>query len=168
MQKIALDKNRNVNLKYGLGLELNNYRFRSPLSFKEDGVIPYSGGVQTNSPFIFRDSVAFSKDKLAADYLTLPLMLNFAPDHKPGKSGFSLSFGVSAGYLYSERNKEVSDERGKEKNKGDYDLERFKFSYVGDIGLGPVRLYGSYSPKSIFQNGLNMRPYTLGIRLSNW
>ena len=58
--------------------------------------------------------------------------------------------------------------RGKQKNKGEYDLEQFKFSFIGEIGLGQVKLYGSYSPRSIYERGLDMRPYTLGIRLSNW
>lgn len=165
MQKLSLVKN-NVNLKYGLGLELNNYRFRSAVSFKENGVVPYTNGVQTNAPFVFRDSIAFSKNKLAADYLTVPLMLNFAANNRHGKPTISASFGVSAGYLYSQRNKQRSDERGKEKNKGDYDMERFKLSYIGELGLGPVKLYGSYSPKTIFERGLDVKPFNIGIRFS--
>ena len=100
MQKLSLAKNY-VNLKYGLGLELNNYRFKSPISFKENGVLPYSGGMQTNEAFIFEDSISFSKNKLAADYLTVPLMLNFNSNPNHPKKGISLSAGVSAGYLYS-------------------------------------------------------------------
>lgn len=168
MQKLALEKKGYVNLKYGVGLELNNYRYKSPLSYRENGVVPYSGGVQTNSPFIFKDSIAFSKNKLAADYLTVPLMLNFATNPSNLKKGISFSAGVSAGYLYSQRNKQKSDANGKDRNKGEYDLERFKFSYIGELGLGPVRLYGSYSPKSMYEHDLDMRPYTVGIRLSNW
>jgi hypothetical protein len=166
MQRLSLVK-RNVNLKYGLGLELNNYRFRSPISFKENGTLPYSGGQQTNSPFVFRDSISFSKNKLAADYLTVPIMVNLAANRK-GKNFFSASFGISAGYLYSQRNKQISDERGKQKNKGDYDMEKFKISYVGEVGLGPVLFYGSYSPKSIIEKSLDLRPYNFGIRFSNW
>ena len=167
MQKYALVKN-NVNLKYGLGFELNNYRFRSPVSFKENGIIPYTAGQQTNAPFVFRDSISFSKNKLAADYLTVPLMLNLATTKKPGKANISASFGISAGYLYSQRNKQISNERGKQKNKGQYDLEKFKISYIGDIGLGPVRLYGSYSPKTIFERSLDVKPFNIGLRFSNW
>ena len=167
MQKLSLAKNY-VNLKYGLGLELNNYRFKSPISFKENGVLPYSGGMQTNEAFIFEDSISFSKNKLAADYLTVPLMLNFNSNPNHPKKGISLSAGVSAGYLYSQRNKQVSDSRGKQKNKGEYDLEKFKLSYIAELGLGPVRLYGSYSPKSIFDHSLDIRPYNVGLRFSNW
>jgi len=168
MQKLNLVKH-NLNLKYGLGLELNNYRYKqtSPLSYKEGGAVPYTN-TQVSDAFIFRDSITFSKNKLAADYLTVPFMLNFQTNPNNNKRGITISAGVSAGYLYSQRNKQKSDERGKEKNKGEYDLERFKFSYIAELGLGPVRLYGSYSPKSIYERGLDVKPYNVGIRLSAW
>jgi hypothetical protein len=157
-----------VNLKYGLGLELNNYRFKSNVTFNEGGLNPYNHSQNIANSFVFRDSINFSKNKLAADYVTIPLMLNFVSNPKESKKGISLSAGVSAGYLYSSRNKQVSGDRGKEKNRGDFDLEKWKFSYIGELGLGPVRLYGSYSPTSIFSNDLNFRPYNIGIRFSNW
>lgn len=167
MQRLNLVKHH-VNLKYGFGLELNNYRYKSALSYKEEGLVPYTANTQTNSAFIFRDSISFSKNKLAADYATVPLMLNFVSNPEKRKKGVSLSVGVSAGYLYSQRNKQKSSERGKDKNRGDYDLERFKLSYIGELGLGPVLLYGSYSPKSFYERGLDMRPYNLGFRFSYW
>lgn len=167
MQKVNLIK-KNVNLKYGLGVELNNYRYRSNISYKEGGTVPYSGALQTNNTFIFRDSVSFSKNKLAADYLTIPVMLNFSTTPRYHRNTFSLSVGVSGGYLYSQRNKQISSERGKLINKGDYDLEKFKFSYVAEIGLGAVKFYGSYSPRSIYEHSLDIRPYNFGIRLNNW
>jgi len=167
MQRMNLVKHY-INLKYGLGIELNNYRFTSDISFKEGGANPYNSLQTIPHAFVFRDSVHFSKNKLAADYVTVPLMLNFNTNPNDNKKGLSISAGVSMGYLYSSRNKQVSHERGKDKNRGDYDLDKWKFSYVGELGLGPVRLYGSYSPKSIFQNDLNFTPYAIGIRLSNW
>ncbi len=167
MQRLNLIEHH-VNLKYGVGLEMNNYRYKSNISYKESGLVPYTAGTQTNAPFIFRDSVAFSKNKLAADYLTVPMMLNFVSNPNSHKKGISFSAGVSAGYLYSQRNKQKSSERGKARNKGDYDLNTFKFSYVAELGLGPVRFYGSYSPKSVYDHSLDMRPYTVGFRFSNW
>ena len=113
MQRLSLIKN-NVNLKYGLGLELNNYRYKSAISYKENGTIPYSNGLQTSNAFVFRDSITFNKNKLAADYLTVPLMLNFASHPGNSKKGISASIGVSAGYLYSQRNKQKSADRKKE------------------------------------------------------
>jgi len=167
MQRVSLIKNH-VNLKYGFGVELNNYRYKSAVSYREDGLVPYTASTQTNTPFIFRDSISFSKNKLAADYATVPVMLNFVSNPNQRKKGVSLSVGVSAGYLYSQRNKQKSDERGKLKNKGDYDLERFKFSYVAELGIGPVLLYGSYSPNSMYEKSLDIRPYNVGFRFSYW
>ena len=167
MQRINLIKHY-VNFKYGLGVELNNYRYKSNINYNENGLVPYTVNTQTNAAFIFRDSISFSKNKLAADYITVPVMLNFTTNPFVEKKGFSLSLGVSAGYLYSERNKQKSSERGKLKNRGDYDLEKFKFSYVAEIGMGPVRLYGSYSPNSMYERSLDIRPYNIGFRFSNW
>jgi hypothetical protein len=172
MQRLNLVKHY-VNLKYGLGLEFNKYYYKiydniPTISYREGGTIPYSGGAQTTSPFIFRDSIAFSKNKLKADYLTVPLMLNFVSNPRNNKRGVSLSLGISGSYLYSQKNKQTSDERGCLKNKGDYDMERFKFSYIAELGLGPIRLYGSYSPNSMYERDLDIRPYTVGFRFSNW
>jgi hypothetical protein len=167
MQRLNLIKHY-VNLKFGLGLELNNYRFKDNISFNEGGMNPYNPSQNIPHPFIFRDSINLSKNKLAADYVTVPLMLNFRTNPDYADKGISLSAGISMGYLYSSRNKQKSSSRGKEKNRGDYDLEKWKFSYIGELGLGPVKLYGSYSPKSIFTNELNFTPYNIGIRLSNW
>lgn len=166
IQRMSLVQNY-VNLKYGLGVELNNYAYKSPISYRENGVIPYSNGVQTSDAFIFRDSIAFTKNKLAADYVTVPLMLNFRTNPNSGRKGLNLSAGVSGGYLYGQRNKQKSEERGKDKNRGDYDLERFKLSYIAELGLGPVKFYGSYSPQSMYNRGLDVRPYTFGLRFSN-
>lgn len=167
MQRLNLIKHY-VNLKYGLGLELNNYRFKTALSLNESGANPYDPSQNISHPFIYRDSISFSKDKLAADYVTIPFMLNFRTNPNYSDKGLSFSAGVSVGYLYSSRNKQVSKELGKHKNRGDYDVEKWKFSYIAELGLGPAHLYGSYSPNSIFEKGLNFMPYNIGIRLSNW
>ena len=166
MKRINLVKH--VNLKYGLGVELINYRFKNSSNIRFLERNPFANSLQAPTPVVIRDSISFSKNKLGLNYATIPLMLNFVTKPGVSKKGISVSLGVSAGYLYSQRNKQKSDERGKQKNRGDYDLERFKLSYLAELGLGPVRLYGSYSPQSIFSSGLEMKPYTIGIRLSNW
>lgn len=163
MQRLNLISHH-VHLKYGLGLELNNYRYKSQVSYLKENT--FVTGVAP-APAIIRDSISFSKNKLAADYITVPLMLNFCTNSYNQNKGLSLSVGVSAGYLYSQRNKQVSKERGTQKTH-DIGLEQFKISYVGEIGLGPIKLYGSYSPNSFYKKGLDMRPYTLGVRFSNW
>ena len=167
MQRLNLVKHY-VNLKYGFGIELNNYRFNSPISFKGSSPNPYAPATTINHPYVFRDSISFSKNKLSTDYVTIPFMINFRTDPNNSDKGLSASAGVSIGYLYSSRNKQKSSERGKHKNHGDYDLNSWKFSYIGELGLGRLRLYGSYAPNSIFNGVFNIMPYTIGLRLSNW
>lgn len=158
MQKLNVSKHV-LNLKYGLGLEMYNFRYDNSISYRKDG----------SNPYIFNDSIGFSKNKLYAGYVTAPIMFNIntTPDKK---KGFSFSAGVSAGYLIASRNKQVSDARGKVKYKGDFDLQPWRVAAIAEIGLGPVRLYGSYSLNALHNSStrLEQYPYAVGIRFSNW
>ncbi|MBL7742483.1 MAG: outer membrane beta-barrel protein [Chitinophagaceae bacterium] len=155
-QRINLVKHA-VNLKYGLGLELNNYFFEDTrVKFeKNPSRIAWDTGLEDAK-----------KNKLAADYLTVPMMINFNFTPKRQK-GFGFSAGVSAGYLYSARQKTKMD-GDIDKTRSDFGLERWKLSYVGELLLGPVKLYGSYAFKNMWEKGLDMTPYTVGFRISSW
>ena len=163
MQRLNIVKHA-VNLKYGLGLELNNYHYKSNLRYIED---PAPVANPQRVMLDVTPNRSYKKTKLAADYLTVPVMLNinFTPEKD---KGYGFSFGISAGYLYSARNKTVTSDEGKEKAKDDFGQERWKLSYVGEVALGPVRFYGSYAFKNMYEKGLDMTPYTFGLRFSNW
>jgi hypothetical protein len=152
--------NHVVNLKYGLGVELNNYRYQDNIT--------YTTNQNTQETVVVQDSISYSKNKLAADYVTVPVMINF--NFTPNmKEGFGISVGISAGYLYSSRQKTVSGEFGKHKTFDDFDLNPWKISWIAEAQLGPVILYGSLATKSMFNSqGLDQTPYTFGIRLSKW
>jgi len=154
MQRINLIKHV-VNLKYGLGIELNNYRYEADIKYA------------TNPTKVFMDTISYSKNKLAADYVTVPFMLNFnfTPNRR---EDYGLSVGASVGYKYSSRQKLKSSEFGKKKTFDDFDMEPWKISWIGELQLGWLKLYGSYATKSMFQKGLDQRPYTVGIRFGNW
>jgi hypothetical protein len=156
MQKLNVVKHV-INLKYGLGLELNNYHF-------DDERVHLS----KNPTIITLDPnyAEVDKNKLAADYLTVPLMLNI--NFTPGRGrGFGISGGVSAGYLYSSRQK-IKNGGHKDKTHDDFDLRKWKVSYIGELLLGPVKLYGSYATKSMWEKGLDQTPYIVGLRFANW
>lgn len=157
MQKVNLIKHV-VNLKYGLGLEMYNFRYDTRLSYRKDP-----------TPYVYNDSISFSKNKLYAGYLTVPFMINIntSPNNR---RGFSISAGMSAGYLISSRNKQKSSERGKQKSPGDFNLEPFRVAAIGEVGLGPIRLYGSYSLNRLHKDVTRVEqfPYAFGIRFSRW
>ena len=153
MQRLSVVKSV-VNLKYGLGIESNNYFYKTGITYV-DGPEVYT----TDKGNIF------SKNKLVANYLTVPLMVNINTNPTKGKKGFQISAGVSGGYLIGARQKQKSAS-GMDKNKTDFNLEQFKLAYVGELGLGPVKLYGSYSMTPLHKYGLNQLPYTVGVRFS--
>ncbi len=170
MQKLNMVKHV-VNLKYGLGLELNNYSYEKPIRYIKN-TLPGIDPPRVEMA-VFIPEIEEKKNKLAADYLTVPVMLNFNfTPHR--KSGFGFSAGVSAGYMYSARNKFVTEgntgdkDKQKTKVKDDFELERWKISYIAELSLGPVRFYGSYATKSMYERGLDMTPYNFGFRFSNW
>ncbi len=153
MQRLNIAKHA-LNLKYGLGFEMFNFRYENDISYNK------------TPAHVYRDSVHFSKDKLYAGYATVPFMLNINP--WPTKKRLSISFGASAGYLVGSHTKQVSKERGNDKTRGDFDLEKWRFAYVAELGIGPVKLYGSYSIHPLHQTDLKQYPYAVGVRFSSW
>jgi hypothetical protein len=156
MQKLNLHKHV-VNLKYGFGIENTNYYYKTPLTYVDGGTV-----------YVKRDDVLFSKNKIAADYFTAPLMLNFCTNPESRNGGLQLSIGVSGGLLYSARQKQKSDERGKQKQKTDFNLDRWKAAWVAEVGLGPVKFYGSYSINPLHKYGVEQYPWMAGIRFSTF
>jgi hypothetical protein len=163
MQKLNVSKHV-LNLKYGLGLELNNYSYKQNIRYNA------TPAAVVNPPRVSLDGTVgrtYKKNKLAADYLTVPMMVNFNFTPKRNK-GFGFSAGISVGYLYNARNKTITSDEGKKKAKDDFELEKWKLSYVGELSLGPVRFYGSYAFNNMYERGLDMTPYNFGFRFSNW
>lgn len=156
MQRMNLYK-RVINLKYGLGIELYKFYYKSDIRY-----------VDATDAYVERQNIDFKRNKLAVDYVTVPLMININPNPGHRNGGLNISFGASASYLYGARNKQKSEEFGKQRFSGDFNLERWKLAYVGELGLGPVRLYGSYAITPLHQNGVDQYPYTVGVRFSSW
>ena len=157
-QKLNLYQHK-INLKYGLGVEMFNFRFDKAISFRED--------IITNVKY---DVVSFTKNKLLVKYLTVPVQINFSPN-PTNKKAFYASIGMSAGYLWNAKNKQISGERGKEKFRGNFNLNDWRFATIGELGLGAIRLYGSFANSNLFdinQRILDMQPFAVGLRFSKF
>lgn len=157
MQRLNISKHV-LNLKYGIGWEMYNFRYDSRISFRT-----------SPQPMAFIDSIGFRKNKLFAQYLTIPLMINI--NTRPSSNhGFIFSAGVSAGYLVASRNKQISSERGKQKYKGDLAMQPWRLAAIGEIGVGAFKIYGSYSLNQLQKDYTRMEqfPYTIGIRYNKW
>ncbi len=153
MQKLNIYKHI-INLKYGLGLNMYNYRWSSNISFYD------------SVPYVKMDTIDFSKNKLYVGYASIPLMININP-FPQHRRGFNFSAGISASYRAGTHTKQISDERGKVKNHESFNLNDWMVAYVAEIGMGPVRVYGSYSMSTLFEDAKHY-PYAVGLRFSNW
>lgn len=144
-----------INLITGIGVEMNNYRYARPVTY-------------VNAPsgtYVITDSVAFKKDKLFSEYLTVPLLLNIETSPYHTNSSFRISAGPTFGLLVKSRTKQESNARGKVKNNDPFNLETFRMGLRGEVGFGPVTLYGSYSFTPVHQYGLKQYPFSIGIEL---
>jgi hypothetical protein len=157
-QKLNLYQHK-INLKYGLGVEMFNFRFDKSISFRQD--------IPTNVKF---DVIPFTKNKLLVKYLTVPVQFNFSPNPY-NKKAFYASIGMSAGYLWNAKNKQISGERGKEKYRGNFNLNDWRIATIGELGVGSLRLYGSFANSNLFNNNqsfIDMQPFAVGLRFSKF
>jgi hypothetical protein len=163
MQRLRVIKNV-VNLKYGFGVELNNYHYKQNIRYNANPP------AIANAPIVSLDNTVgrtYSKNKLAANYLTVPMMVNF--NFTPNRSEpFGFSVGASAGWLYGSHNKTKTSDEGKRKARDDFDLRPFKISYIAELNLGEIKFYGSLATRSMYERGLNITPYSVGIRISSF
>lgn len=144
-------------LASGLGLQLYNFRFTKPVSYQSDP-----------QPYVALDTISFSKNKLAFDYLMLPLMMNFKTrigENKKDGVWLTYGIGISGGYLISSWTKQISDERGKQKNHDPFNFRNTNFCINGELGLdGYVRVFATYQVTSLHEYGLDQHPLSIGIR----
>lgn len=136
-----------LRLVYGLGIDYNNYRFKEDIDIAE-GSDPLTYTVNTD--------VDYKKNKLVAQYLTMPLMLNFKSNPKNDSKSFKLAAGIHGGYLIQSHQKQKWEENGskeKKKIRGDYNFNPYRLGYALQFGYGDVNMFAKYYPDPTFRDG---------------
>lgn len=110
---------------------------------------------------------SYSKNKLKATYLTVPLLLEFNTHMKSSKS-FYLAAGVVGGVRIASKYKRKGEFDGKEfvqKEKGKYGLNSFKVDGLVRLGYADWGAFASYSLLPLFDDGktVDMYPLTFGL-----
>ena len=141
---------RGVNLKTAITVDWNNYYFQHDLTMldRQDAVIFDSTGIN------------FSKNKLTTRYAQIPLMLNIDTDPN-GNDGVSISFGVYGGILWQAWTKQVSEEMGKVKAKGTYNLNPIKYGLMARVDFKWFDVYANYNLSTLFADGKTPATQTL-------
>lgn len=151
--RLLKTKNQTISLYSGAGMQFYNFRFNKNISYLNETV-----------PMVIEDSVIFSKNKLAFAYVSIPLMLNFKTRLAKGVN-LVYGFGAIGGYAFDTWTKQISDERGKQKNHDQFNFQRFNLNLSGEIGIsGYIRFYGTYQVTNMYKNSLVQNPYCIGIR----
>ena len=150
-----------VGLTTGLGFSWKQ------VAFKNNYLIQTS----VDSTFAVADTVnQYSKNKLKASYLTVPLMLEFNTSANENKS-FYLAAGVVGGVRLTSRIKRQGEFQGnefKEKIKGRYNLNAFQLDAAVRLGYGSWGVFANYSLLPLFDKGttVDVYPLTFGLSLN--
>jgi hypothetical protein len=145
----------------GLGLTWNNYRFDKNVVLNPNSLI--------NSTFDTTSTRSYQKSKLAATYLTAPLMFEVFTSHKR-KSAFHIGAGGMLGYRIGSHTKLKYDDNGntsKPKTYDDFNLNPFRYGGRLVIGYGKFNLFGDFFASTLFKNDQHpiMYPIDFGITL---
>lgn len=154
--KVVNTNMQRIHISTGIGLQMYNFRFNRPVTY-----------INEVTPIVYLDSVnTITKNKLGFTYLSVPLMLTFKT-RAAEKAWLVYGFGITGGYRLSSWNKQVSIEKGKQKNHDKFNFSDFNSCVTAEIGLDEIfRLYASYqiTPLQSDANGPIQHPFCLGIR----
>jgi len=150
--KALKTRNQRIYISSGIGLQLYNFRYESPLTW-------------TRNPVgVIMDTVSFKKDKLALNYLSVPLMFTFKTRLRKD-NWLVYGTGLSEGFLVESWTKQESGARGKVKVFDQFGLNQFSTCFTAEIGIeGEFRLFFTYQLTSMFQSALDQHPLCIGFR----
>lgn len=147
----------------GLGVTWNNYRFDKNvnLSSSADTI---SGGFDTTS------TRNYSKSKLTAVYLSVPLMFEVFTSKK-SKNAFHIGVGAMLGYKIGSHTKTRFSEDGsteKPKQYDDFYLNPFRYGARIAIGYKKFNVFADYYASTLFREnkGPELFPVTVGVTLA--
>lgn len=113
-------------------------------------------------------TLVYSKNKLKASYLTVPLLLEFCTNADANKS-FYLATGVVGGVRIASKIKRAGEFDGKDFTqtvKGIYGLNPFKLDATVRMGFSSFGAFASYSLLPLFDTGKTVEVYPLTFGLS--
>lgn len=158
-QKIRIAKDY-AGIITGVSLVYNSYSF-------DKNVALFSNA---DSTFAVLDTVAqYSKNKLRATYLQVPLMVEFNTSEDPERT-FHIAAGIIGGWKIGSLYKQRFDTDGKEykvKVSDDYNLSPLTLDATARIGYRNLTLFATYGLTSLFKDdkGPEVYPVTVGLSL---
>jgi len=157
-QKYRL-KNPAFYLKYGLGLEMFNFRYEYGINFRKN-----------ESMFIYLNDESYEKNKLFTSYLSAPVQFGYDFKLKNDKI-LGISGGLVTGYLFKSYNKQINRELGKEKYKSNFSLRDMRLAGIFEIRIDKLKFFGTASLQNMLDKmntNQSLYPYSFGLRFSKF
>lgn len=148
-----------VGLTTGLGFNFNSFAFKNNYELVDTVDMIYAKLGDTK----------YSKNKLKASYLQLPLLLEFNTK-ADNRKGFYVAAGVIGGVRLTSKIKREGEFDGKEfqeKTKGTYSLNPYKLDATARLGYKNIGLFANYSLVPLFESSktVGVYPLTFGLTM---
>jgi hypothetical protein len=164
--KIRLAKDY-VGVVTGLGFTYNSYGLKENVRLMANNDSTYAFMVATDNPDSLGGYSPYTKNKLRASYLRIPLMLEFNTSLDPERT-FHVAAGVIGGWNMGTINKVKYEEDGndvKTRNKGDYNISPFTLDASVRLGYRNFTLFANYGLTPLFEDGKGPEVYPLTVGL---
>lgn len=145
-----------IGITTGFGFNLNAFHFT------DNYVINSSN----DTTFAILDTINdYSKNRLQANYFTIPLLLEFCTSNDD-ESTFYLAAGVVGGVRLSSKTVMVTDVDGKKERivtKDDFGINPFKLDAALRMGYGTWGIFANYSLIPLFQKDQTMEVFPMNF-----
>ncbi len=123
--------------------------------------------IQKNEPQLtaVSDNVEFSKNRFSSRYLRIPIGFEFNTPVQKGKY-FRVVAGPELGFLLNGKVKQISEERGKEKFKDDYNFNPFRYGAHLRLAYQNTGIFAKYYFNDVFakdQGPTDFRNISFGL-----
>jgi hypothetical protein len=150
--------NNNFKIYIGSGVDWTHMRLKKNITILPDQ--PMLDTVQEN--------IDFKKNRFSSTYLRVPLSFQIRTNDDQKGNKMYFVFGPEIGFLVNGKTKQVSDERGKEKVKDDFNLNPFRYGAFARLGYDDFGIYVKYYNTDVFadnQGPKDLKNLNFGIMI---
>jgi hypothetical protein len=159
-EKIRIYKNY-VGVLTGAGLTYNSYGIKTNARI-------VSNNDSTTAAVVPDSLFRFSKNKLRATYLRIPLMLEFNTSNDPDRT-VHLAVGAIGGLRIGSITKqhyEIDGQNFRDRVKSDFNLNTFTLDAAVRVGYRNFTLWANYGLTPLFESGKGPEVYPLSVGLT--
>lgn len=151
----------------GLGLTYNSYGFRNEVS-----VVSNTAAFRDTTFGVIDSVLQFSKTKLRATYLQVPLLLEFNTSEDFNRN-FHVALGIIGGWKIGSITKQHYELEGanyRVRSKQDFNLTPYTLDLTARVGYKQFTLFATYGVTPLFRSGRGpeVYPVTVGLSVIPW